>query len=68
MKLENIYRDYMFSNFGHIGSSRSGSAVDSYMNTFNGYEATTLKEQVKAYLISIGVAPAKIQAFLDIMK
>ena len=68
VKPEAIYRDYMFSNFGNIGSSRSGTAIDGYINALSGYEATTLKEQTRAYLISIGVAPQKIQSFLDIMK
>lgn len=65
---EYIYRDYMFSNFGLIGSSRDGSAIDSYFNAFSTYEATTLKDQVIAYLISIGVPQSQINSFLKIMK
>lgn len=68
VKTEEIYRDYLFSNFGNIGGSRSTSAIDNYISTFNTYNGSTLKEQVISFLNSIGVENSKINSFLDIMK
>lgn len=67
VKQEEIYRDYLFSNFGDIGGSRNPSAITSYLGRFSLYEGITLKEQVNSYLLSIGVTQTKIDSFLSIM-
>ena len=67
VKVEEIYRDYLFSNFGIIGGNRNRRAIDKYIGTMNDCQGNTLKEQVISYLISIGVARSQIDSFLEIM-
>ena len=67
VKQEEIYRDYLFSNFGLIGGSRNAYAISSYIGYFSIFEGETLKEQVNNYLLSIGVAQTKIDSFISIM-
>ena len=68
VRVESIYRDYLFSNFGFIGGSRNTGAIDTYIATLNNYRGDTLKEQCISYLNSIGVENNKIESFLDIME
>lgn len=68
VRVESIYRDYLFSNFGNIGSSRNSGAIDTYIATLNNYKGNNMKEQMISYLNSIGVDNSKINNFLEIMK
>ena len=53
---EDLYTDYLFSNFGNIGGSRSKSTIDKkYVETLDRYDGETLKEKIESYLFSIGV-------------
>ena len=67
VKQEEIYRDYLFSNFGLIGGSRNASTITTYLGRFSLYGGLTLKEQVTNYLLSIGVTQNKISSFQAIM-
>lgn len=68
VRVEEIYRDYLFSNFGNIGGSRDTSAIDRYIAIVSTYKGDTLKEQMISYLNHIGVDTSKINSFLEIMK
>ena len=68
VRVEEIYRDYLFSNFGNIGGSRSTASIDTYLATLTNYSGATIKEQMISYLNSIGVDNSKINNFLEIMK
>ena len=67
VKLENIYRDYLFSNFGYIGGSRNSSTITNYVRRLYYFNGETLKEQAIDYLLYIGVSQDKIDSFLSIM-
>ena len=62
---ENLYRDYLFSNFGKIGSARSTSNIlDKYVSWINNQEGGSLSEKAKNYLLNLGVN----QEDLDVLK
>ena len=67
VKQEDIYRDYLFSNFGLIGGSRNAATITTYLGRLSLYGGFTLKEQVINYLLSIGVTENKIASFQTIM-
>ena len=53
---EDLYTDYLFSNFGNIGGSRSKSTINQkYVTTLDIYDGNTLSEKIESYLYSIGV-------------
>lgn len=64
---EDLYRDYLFSNFGKIGGARSVSNIRSYVNKIKEYAGATFDEQVKNCLLDIGVQQAHIDAVKRIM-
>ena len=63
-----IYRDYLFSNFGSLGSSRSGSVIEKYMDTIKSSEGKTLAEKIENYLLSRGVTAEQIATIKKMMK
>lgn len=53
---EDLYRDYLFSNFGNIGSARSTSGIKgSYVATMKKGEGETLSEQIYNRLVEFGI-------------
>lgn len=64
---KDLYRDYSFSNFGNIGGSRDGSAIDDYINTAYLFNGDTLSDKVKAYLLYIKVSETDIDNLIRIM-
>lgn len=68
VRVEYIYRDYLFSNFGDIGSSRNTGAIDTYIATLANYQGDNLFEQMHSYLNSIGVEDSKLDSFTKIME
>lgn len=64
---EDIYRDYLFSNFGYIHGMRHPTTIDDYIMRVTINEEASLQENVRAYLISQGVEEADIDAFINIM-
>lgn len=65
---EDLYRDYLFSNFANIGGMRRTSALDDYLKTINTYQGDTLSERVKNFLLSYGVNEDDLKKVIDIMK
>lgn len=58
---EDLYRDFLFSNFGEIGSMRAPSIVKTYMDTVDMAAGSTLSEKIYNYLVSeAGVAPENL--------
>ena len=57
---EDLYRDYLFSNFGEIGKPRTSTTIDDYLLEIKKYGGDTISEQVENYLISVGVAKDNI--------
>lgn len=63
-----IYRDYLFSNFASLGSSRSGSVIEKYLDTIKSAEGKTLSEKIENYLLSRGVKAEQIATIKKMMK
>lgn len=65
---EDLYRDYLFSNFGDIGGSRSATHIqNTYVKTIKGYPGETLSEQIKYCLIANGVSKSAIETVIRMM-
>ncbi len=63
-----LYRDYLFSNFGKIDTPRVLSNIDGYVNTIKNSEGSTLSEKIEYCLINtVGVDKAEIDAVRAIM-
>lgn len=66
--LDDLYRDYLFSNFGLINGTRSASSVrSSYLRTISSYDGDTLKEKTRNCLIDLGIPSSDIDAVIRIM-
>lgn len=64
---EDLYRDYMFSNFADIDGSRNTSAIDSVINEACSYDGDSLAEKTEALLLSYGVSQADIDSVRSIL-
>ena len=65
---EYLWRDYLFSNFGNIGGSRSkGNIEDGYVKTIKNCEGNTLKEKATNYLLGKGIKQAEIDVLREMM-
>lgn len=64
---EQLYRDYLFSNFGNINGKRTESTITSYLNIFNKKSGDTLSQKVYNYLVDVGVSSTDIDNFIKIM-
>ena len=70
--LNNIYQDYLFSNFGKIGTKRNIGTNDDdditkYMSEIMSMPGESFQEQVYNTLLTIGVTPEIIQSVKDIL-
>ena len=65
---EDLYKDYLYSNFANIGGNRNPSTINTYIKTFKYYDGETLAEKVKNYLISVGVSEQDINTLIEMMK
>ena len=65
----NLYRDYMFSNFGKIGSRRSLSNITgAYVDVLKKYGDGTLAQKIRNYLVNeIGVSETDIDTMCEMM-
>lgn len=61
---EDLYRDYLFSNFANIGGSREVERLNNYLGTIKEASGNTFSEKVENALLSIGV----LQEHLDSLK
>lgn len=53
---EDLYKDYLYSNFANIGRSRFPSTIKDYIGTINNFLGDTLAEKTRNYLIDAGVS------------
>lgn len=65
---DDLYRDYLFSNFGKIGASRSIGNIGSYVDTIKSYGGSSLSEQIANCLADIGVPRAHLDGLISVMK
>ena len=64
---ENLYRDYMFSNYGLIWGSRDGGAITNYIGRLQKFGGERLSDRVRNYLLSIGMTDAQLDTIVEIM-
>ncbi len=65
---EDLYRDYLFSNFGKTGSARGlGGIQRTYVETVKSYPGESLSEQIRNCLVDLGVNGDDIDDFIRIM-
>jgi protein-tyrosine phosphatase len=65
---EDLYRDYLFSNFGNIGGARGLSGIQkSYVATIQKYSGASLQEKIENCLLDLGVAQADMDAVRAIL-
>ena len=65
---EDLYRDYLFSNFGNIGGSRTSSIIDKYIKEIEEMNGKTFAEQTYNYLLSLNVKESDLKTIIRIMK
>ncbi len=64
---EDLYRDFLFSNFGNIGSMRTQTIIKTYMDTIEMASGNTLSEQIRNYLISQGVEASDLDTLVKML-
>ena len=64
---EDMYRDYLFSNFGNIGGSRGLDNVNSHFNYINTFAGATLQEKAFSYFNSLGFSNNELDTICEIM-
>lgn len=64
---QDLYRDYLFSNFGKIGGSRSIKNIQAYVDRAKSFPGNTLAEKIENCLLGIGVPQSDINAVKAIM-
>lgn len=65
---ENLYRDYLFSNFGKVDGMRKPEEItDSYVAMLKKEAGDSLSEKIYNYLIKIGVSAAEIESVRTIL-
>ncbi|MBQ7508239.1 MAG: tyrosine-protein phosphatase [Spirochaetales bacterium] len=67
VKEEDVIRDYLFSNFGAIGSKRELSKYKLITASLAKYPGKTEAERTQNYLLAIGVTQEEIDSFRKIM-
>ncbi len=67
VEIEDLTRDYMFSNYGLIWGSRDPGAIDGYVKFLSRYGGETLSERIRSYLLDIGVTAEQIDSVVSIM-
>ena len=64
---DDLYRDFLFSNFAAIGDMRTPSIIDTYKDTVDLAGGKTLSEKIENYLLSVGVEKSDIDAVKGIL-
>lgn len=65
---EDLYRDYLFSNFGNIGGNRTPSIIETYLMNISTARGETLAEKTYNYLVNIGVSETDLNTLISLMK
>ncbi len=66
--INDLYRDYLFSNFGDIGGDRDilGITFD-YVSTLEGTKGKNISEKIENYLLGIGVQQEELDSIRTIL-
>ena len=64
---EDLYRDYLFSNFGLINVIRLPKVLDDYIDKVTSNKDLSLQENVRIYLLNQGVKEENINKVIEIM-
>ncbi len=64
---DDLYRDFLFSNFAAIGDMRTPSIIDTYKDTVDLAGGKTLSEKIENYLIGAGVEKSDIDSLKEIL-
>lgn len=64
---EDLYRDYLFSNFGMIYDMRTSSAINKYLENIEMSSGKTLSEQFYNFLSDAGVSTLSLDKIKQIM-
>ena len=65
---EHLYRDYLFSNFGNIGGSRSVDSISNkYVAQINNMSGGTLSEKARNFLLNKGVNEEHLSTLKEMM-
>ena len=65
---DDLYRDYLFSNFGYINGTRNTSGIkNSYVATVKSYSGDTLSEKIRNCLVDKGVSETDIDTMISMM-
>lgn len=64
---EDLYKDYLFSNFGNIGKGRTPSVIDDYLINIGTAKGSTLQEKTYNYLVSVGVSETDLNNLIKLM-
>ena len=66
--INDLYRDYLFSNFGDIGGDRDFMGITfNYVATIQNTKGGNLSEKIQNYLLSIGVTQGEIDSIRAIL-
>lgn len=65
---DDLYRDFLFSNFGEIGSMRTSSIIKTYYDTVDMSAGSTLSEKIYNYLVGCGVDAEDLDNLIRILK
>lgn len=65
---DDLYRDFLFSNFGEIGSMRTPSIIKTYYDTVDMAAGSTLAEKIYNYLVGCGVSATDLDNLVQILK
>lgn len=64
---DDLYRDYLFSNYANIGGNRSIGNIKSYVDTIKSHSGSTLSQKIENCLLKIGVQQSHVDAVRRIM-
>ena len=64
---EQLYTDYLYSNFGYIAGERTRTVIDEYIEVINATEGETFAEKTYNHLVNLGVNAEHIDTFVEMM-
>lgn len=67
LKDEDIYRDYLFSNFGDIGGSRGLDNINAHFNYLSTFAGNNIQEKAYSYFLSLGFTIEELDTICQIM-
>ncbi|MBQ3088839.1 MAG: tyrosine-protein phosphatase, partial [Clostridia bacterium] len=64
---EQLYTDYLYSNFGYIAGARDREVIDGYLEVINAAEGETFAEKTYNHLVNLGVNAEHMNTFIEMM-